>query len=103
MDILFVVITPGGDVPENRIALVPSTALSNLTSTDLDNMNGVILNLTPDWEFTKETGDLIEDLYYRFGLEGQGPEEEAKADLKAYLDPKPPFSVDRVITIGWAV
>jgi len=74
--------------------LVP---LEKLNGVDLDLINNKIVNVDDDVD--QEWMDVITDLYKRFGLE----ETSLNVDLKQYLNPKLPFTVDKVIKIGWAV
>lgn len=94
-NVLLVIITPG-DREQNRIALVSSSKLPSYRT--LDEMNFKIIN---EDELPDDTSDAIVSLYHRLGLENVLPENQQ--DLKEYLDPKPPFTVDKVITFGWAV
>ncbi len=96
MNILFVVYTPGGDDNDNTIALLPS---AKLTGVDLDAIDGKMVNAD---KLPEEVADAIVTLYKRLGLER---EEDFDADLSEYVNPRTrtPFTVDKVVRIGWAV
>lgn len=91
MNVLLVIHTPG--TLEKHIALVPSEKLKDV---DLDSINNKILNenLLKD-----EQQDTIVNLYQRLGLERNS----GVKDLKQYLNPSTPFTVDKVVMFGWSV
>lgn len=94
-NILFIIRTPGGTLKENCVALVPLSYLE-IAERDLNIIDGNIINET---NLSNKYQDIIVSLYQRFGLERS----EKNTDLKKFLNPKPSFVVDKIITIGWAV
>lgn len=95
MMVLFVINTPGGNRKDSGTALIP---LDQVSQYPLDAMNHKIVNV----DDTIDSGafDAIVELYHRLGLESNKGQ---KADLKKYMNPKAPFTVDKVVSIGWSV
>jgi len=99
--VLFVIYTPGGQREDNVTALVPKDMLDymldcmELELSDLDNF---IVNVDDDED--PKVADAITLLYKRFGLERS---DTVKPDLRQYLNTEPPYVVNEVIRIGWAV
>ena len=90
--ILLVVYTPGAQ-DQNCVALIPSEYLQEV---DFDAINFKILN---DGDVGPKEAIMIVNIYKRLGLEKSDNEQ----DLKPFINPQPPFAVDKVVMIGWAM
>lgn len=95
-NVLLVITTPGGD-GNNCCALIPEDRLEGINLNQIDNK---IVNVDDDEK--NEWIDQIVTLYKRLGLENQ-KENVVPVDLAEYLNPQPPFTVSKIVYIGWAV
>jgi hypothetical protein len=93
-NILLVISTPG-DSCQDGIALVPE---DNVNLELLQEINGHWLNAN-DEDLSEEATDYIVEIYERLGFETS----DRVKDLKKYLSPAVPFTVDEVIAFGWCV
>ena len=69
-------------------ALIPSEKLAIY---DLDKING-----RGSEDFDEKIAHHVNEILTRLGL---NPYEQGEADLAEYIDPKPPFQVDKLISI----
>lgn len=93
MNILLNLVSPGlGNC--SQLLLVPRPKLEGI---NLDAINGIEVQQK---DTTDEIRDTICNLFCRAGLDNEGLGEQ---DLKQYLNPKPPFIVDRVVTCYFSV
>lgn len=93
-NVLIIVETPGGTTTQNTYAVVPAKLLHDIK---LYTLNGLILNKD---DATAKQQEQIINLYKRLGLENG---DYTGTDLAQYVEVAPPFTVDHVLRIGWAV